>query len=74
MRTLISERPNVNPTGLGNSATDIDMDSYQTGKSGGDDLLEKLDVEMDTEVLEKVLADDEIDEEDFDELANKGKA
>jgi hypothetical protein len=70
MRTLIGECPNVNPTGLGNSATDVDMDSYRTGKSGRDDLSEKLDVEMDTEVL----ADDEIDEEDFDELVNKEKA
>jgi hypothetical protein len=64
MRALIGEWPNMNPTGLGNSATDIDMDSYRTGNSGGDDVSEKFDVEMEAEELEKELADDEIDEDE----------
>jgi hypothetical protein len=73
MRALIGERPNVNPIGLGNSATDIDMDSYRAGKGGGDDSSEKLDVETEIEKMEKELADDEIDEDDNDHRVNKGK-
>ena len=74
MRALIGERPNVNPVGLGNSATDIDMDSYRIGKGGSDDSSEKLDVEIAIEELEKELVDDEIDEDDNDHLVKKGKA
>ena len=71
MRALIGEQPNVNPTSLGNSATDIDMDSYCTGNGGGDDVSEKFNVEMEAEELEKELADDEINE---DEPVDKGIA
>jgi len=74
MRALIGERPNVNPIGLGNSATDIDMDTYRIGKGGSDDSSEKLDVEIEIEELEKELVDDEIDEDDNDHPVNKGKA
>ena len=74
MQALIGKHLNVNPIGLGNNTIDINMDSYRTGKGGGDDSSEKLDVEMEVEELEKELVDDEIDEEDVDELVNKGKA
>ena len=63
IEALIGERPNINPISIGNSTTDIDMDSYHIGKGGSDDSSENLDFEIEIEELEKELVDDEIDKQ-----------
>lgn len=77
MRELIAEHPNVNPIGLGNSTTDIDMESYcnDWGKGSSGDVSDKMDIEMEMDELNKELDADESDEDECGEKPkNKRKA
>jgi hypothetical protein len=60
MKELISERPNVNPVGLGNNSSSIDMDTFVTGYSSEvDDTSVKLEREG-----SELMFDDDFDDED----------
>jgi hypothetical protein len=77
MRNLIAERPNLVPTGIGNSATldDIDMTVLQDGihetetegdTEPGDATSDGPDMVLDDDIAREIMATSDTEEDNFD--------